>query len=263
MIWLASVFKNKNDYQIWTFPFMRKRWSINIFSGKLDLSLANMFKICRLTAIKWTVKRECCKTAQWVVFQRGCWCTKSTSQSSGYLQPCGQIYHIICAESRGLHPCRPNLWTSGSLPPFSDRPIVGVLENHQLTDLLVWALAELRRGYNLIELRSKMAHLLFGGSIIYCTGISVNAAVNVLLLLKEIWIGQLLWADSLQHSDLNDSVWWYMTKTDWTAVFKTSWELDFLSCPNHDVSLKTILFYISVFFDFQTLHFTHWLGMQD
>lgn len=125
---------------------MRKRWSINIFLGKLDLSLANMFKMCRLTAIKWTVKRESCKTPQWVVFQRGCWCTKYTSQSSGYLQPCGQIYHIICAESRGLHPCRPNLWTSGSLPPFSDRPIVGVLENHQLTDLLVWALAELRRG---------------------------------------------------------------------------------------------------------------------
>jgi len=85
------------------------------------------------------------------------------------------IYNLaarsITSYVQNLRAFRANLWTSGSLPPFSDRPIVGVLENHQLTDLLVWALAELRRGYSLIELRSKMAGLLFGGSVIYCTGI--------------------------------------------------------------------------------------------
>lgn len=67
----------------------------------------------------------------WVVFQRGCWRTKYTSQCpspqcSGYLQPCGQIYHIICAASRrpsSLQTQTLNLWVPPSLfrPPHCCR----------------------------------------------------------------------------------------------------------------------------------------------
>ncbi len=229
---------------------MRKRWSINVFKV-LDLSLANTFKMYMHSYKNGLWREKVVKQCDGSCFREDV--DVQSIPPSVLVLSVPAIYNLAARSItsfvqhlRGPHPCRPKLWTSESHPPFSDRPIVAVLENHQLTDLLFWALAELRRGYSLIELHSKTVHLLFGSSIIYCTGTSVNAAVNVLLLLKEIWIGQLLWADSLQHSHPNDSVWWYMTKTDWTPVFKTSWELDFLSCSNHSGSVKTILFYISV-----------------
>jgi len=34
--------------------------------------LLQIYLKCVVTAIKWTVKRESCKTAQWLMFQLGC-----------------------------------------------------------------------------------------------------------------------------------------------------------------------------------------------
>jgi len=84
--------------------------------------LLQIYLKCVVTAIKWTVKRKSCKTAQWLVFQ-DVNVQSNTSQcpspwSAGYLQPCGQIYHIICAESQGLQGQPLNLW----VPPTLFRP---------------------------------------------------------------------------------------------------------------------------------------------
>ncbi len=199
------------------------------------------------------------------MFQRGCWRTKYTSQCpspqcSGYLQPCGQIYHIICAASRrplSLQTQTLNLWVPPSLfrPPHCCR--LGKPSADRFTVLSISWTQERVQPHR-VTLQNYSPPLWKLNNLLY--GTTVNAAVNVLLLLKEIWIGQLLWADSLQHSLPNDSVWWYMTKTDWTRGFKTSWELDFLSCSNHGGSVKTILFCISVFLCFPHIAFYAMMG---
>lgn len=145
------------------------------------------------------------------------WCTLYFSHPSTladyetYLQPCFLNYHIICVKSQSPTPCRPDLWTAQTQPPSVYRRIAGVIENHQLADLLMQALAKLSRGYNSIRLHPQNIHFFFGSWVIYCKGTSVRKVQDILLwLFKMIWIRQLSWVNLLLQRHSSDSVWWYM-----------------------------------------------------
>lgn len=133
MIWLISAFKNKNNCEIWAFYIDEKKVKHKHLFGKGSRSLTCLLQIllkCVVTAIKWTVKRESCKTEQWVMFQRGCWCTKYTSQCpSPYSLPA--IYNLVARSITSfvqhlgaLIPTGPTFGPLGPSLPFLTAPLL-------------------------------------------------------------------------------------------------------------------------------------------
>lgn len=126
------------------------------------------------------------KRKTWAIVQNE-WCTLCFPYPSTsayyilYLHPCSLSFHIICVKSQNPTLCRPDLWTAQPLPVY--RCITGILENHQLTDLLVWALAKLSGGYSPIKLHSQSI-LFFGSWVIYCKSTSVSTVQDIIIIVQ-------------------------------------------------------------------------------
>ncbi len=108
---------------------MRKRWSINVFKV-LDLSLANTFKMYMHSYKNGLRRKKVVKQCDGSCFREDVDVQSIPPNvlvlSVLALQPCGQIYHIICAASRrpsSLQTQTLNLWVPPSLfrPPHCCR----------------------------------------------------------------------------------------------------------------------------------------------